>query len=340
MKSVSLIFFIMSESFLIPAFSFAVELSPPTSRAFPENVSEYADYVQTASSGRKESGMFGMTRDEGARFHEGMDIRSFFRDDSGKPADGVFAVLPGKISHLCGEINGSYGRYVVLEHSDGKILFYTLYAHLDSLNPTLSEGQSVEKGEFIGVLGRTSSVYDFPKGTEHLHFEVGLRLGGESFIRWYERTFSRDDKNLHSFWNGLNLSGTDPTAFFSSFPRFRDFSSWMDSTLNTAFSVVVRSKKIPEILEFSPGLLRGSMPEGISAWRADFSWSGMPLRFYPLEEKDVGDVKEAITLDFVYEKYLLLSEKRGMILNSGGRILPGKRLRSVAEIIFGEDFRE
>ena len=325
----------MSESLLIPTFSFADELHPPTSRAFPENASEAADYVQPASSGRRESGMFGMTRNDGTRFHEGIDIRSFSRDASGKPSDAVFAVLSGKISHLCGEINGPYGRYVVLEHSDGKIIFYTLYAHLDSLNPELSEGRWAEKGAVLGVLGKSSSVYDFPAGTEHLHFEVGLRLSHDSFIRWYEGRFPSWDRNLHSFWNGLNLAGADPQKFFSSFADFPDFVSWMRTEIEPAFVVFVGIGEVPDILRLSPGLLSGGIPENPKGWRITFSWSGLPLEFVPegegMEEISPGTLR----VEKVYEKHLQKSLARGMLFRSDGKIVPGRNLETSLDIIFG-----
>ncbi|MEW1724599.1 LysM peptidoglycan-binding domain-containing M23 family metallopeptidase [Streptomyces sp. NPDC093109] len=57
---------------------------------------------------------------------------------------------------------GSYGNQVVIRHSDGK---YSQYAHLSALS--VSNGQSVDVGQQIGVSGATGNVTG-----PHLHFEI------------------------------------------------------------------------------------------------------------------------------------------------------------------------
>lgn len=334
MRVFALILFWVSGSFAVPTFSFAASLHSPTACPCPKNRAELKNYVQPASSGTTESGMFGMTRNGGTRFHEGLDIRSFSRDEFGKASDEVFSVFPGIVAHVCRENNGSYGKYVVLEHFSGGILFYTLYAHLDSVSSDISEGQKIREGAVLGVLGESSSVYDFPPGTEHLHFEVGVRLGGESFIRWYDRTFPAWDKNLHAFWNGMNLAGADPVVFFASFPRFDNFSEWMKSELSPAFEVFVRTETVPEILEFSPGFLCGNVPSKPAGWKISFSWCGVPLKFTPAEDTDkFYSDREIIN---VYENYIQKSFSVKMLENENGKIVPGKNLRKTLDIIFGE----
>ena len=54
-----------------------------------------ADYLQPTESGRLESGAFGMVRDDGHRFHEGLDIRPAGRTKSGEPTDLVFSAMEG-----------------------------------------------------------------------------------------------------------------------------------------------------------------------------------------------------------------------------------------------------
>ena len=51
------------------------------------------DYLQPTVSGRLESATFGMVREEGHRFHEGIDIRPGRRDAAGEPLDLVRAAM-------------------------------------------------------------------------------------------------------------------------------------------------------------------------------------------------------------------------------------------------------
>lgn len=58
--------------------------------------------------------------------------------------------------------NASYGNFVKIKHPNG---YYTLYAHLDSVNVSLN--QTVNAGQVIGVMGNTGNSYG-----SHTHFEV------------------------------------------------------------------------------------------------------------------------------------------------------------------------
>lgn len=328
--SVSILKSLMLGLFVIPAFSFA-EITFPTEASIPDDLSLY---IQPTVSGNWRSGTFGMVRNSGKRFHEGWDIKPFKRDSNGKVSDKVFSVLKGRVVHVCNVNNGSYGKYVVLEHSNSDVCFYSLYAHLDSVSPDIEEGLFVSAGTLLGIMGNTSSVYKIPKGLEHLHFEVGFRLGGKSFQDWYEKTFDKSDKNLHSFWNGLNLSGFDPALFFQE--KSPDIKRILDE-IPTAFSVVVYSGKTPDILEYSPGLLTEPAGQGrkVNFWKVEFSWSGLPKSFTPI----YGNAKDKpvkIKIENVYNKYIQNLIKRGMIISSGKTFIPGKNLINTLEIIFGE----
>ena len=86
-------------------------------------------------------------------FHNGVDIAA----DSGTP---IVAALKGKVATA--EYSDSYGNYVVVDHGKG---LSTLYAHCSELQ--VQEGQTVQKGETVGLVGSTG-VSTGP----HLHFEV------------------------------------------------------------------------------------------------------------------------------------------------------------------------
>jgi len=70
-------------------------------------------------------------------------------------------------SYSCG-CGGGYGNYIVLQHEDG--VYQTVYAHCYTIY--VSEGDTVRKGQLIGLVGSTG----YSTGP-HLHFEV--RKNGE-----------------------------------------------------------------------------------------------------------------------------------------------------------------
>lgn len=116
------------------------------------------------------------------------------------------------VSRVAGK--SSYGRYVVLEHPGVTPAVYTLYAHLGSVTSGLSVGQTSNKEQVLGIMGRSASGYAIPKDRAHLHFEIGLMLS-RSFQLWYVgRKFG--SPNDHGLWNGMNLVGMDPLVFIPS----------------------------------------------------------------------------------------------------------------------------
>jgi murein DD-endopeptidase MepM/ murein hydrolase activator NlpD len=108
--------------------------------------------------------------------HTGIDI-------PGDPGTPILAAGPGKVVYAGqGVYRGGnnvfddpYGKAVVIEHSfsyQGEPLF-TLYAHMSEI--LVVEGQEVEVGETIGLLGSTGRTTG-----PHLHFEV--RLGKNEYF--------------------------------------------------------------------------------------------------------------------------------------------------------------
>jgi hypothetical protein len=85
--------------------------------------------------------------------HSGIDIAA-----SGGP---ILAAASGTIT-FAGTNGGSYGNWIRIGHAAG---YQTIYAHLSSIG--VKNGQTVEKGQQIGVMGNTGG----SSGT-HLHFEV------------------------------------------------------------------------------------------------------------------------------------------------------------------------
>jgi murein DD-endopeptidase MepM/ murein hydrolase activator NlpD len=88
------------------------------------------------------------------RMHEGIDI-------IGKSS--ILAADEGVIEYA-GYKSGGLGNAIIINHNNG---FKTVYGHLRSVK--VKEGQIVEKGDVIGIMGSTGH----STGT-HLHFEVHL----------------------------------------------------------------------------------------------------------------------------------------------------------------------
>lgn len=68
-----------------------------------------------------------------------------------------------------GDRPGGFGHTVILKHTgaDGRV-FYTLYAHMDTVPDHLRLGQQVSAGDIIGQVGDSGA----DEGKYHLHFEV------------------------------------------------------------------------------------------------------------------------------------------------------------------------
>jgi murein DD-endopeptidase MepM/ murein hydrolase activator NlpD len=153
-------------------------------------------------------GMPGWTREQGLRFHKGLDIlpvryekqastvtisyydprkrKSFSRKEPILiPKDEIYAVLDGTVIVANNsEARSGYGRYLMLEHefADGSP-FITMYAHLDRLE--VKQGEKVARGDVIGWMGNTSSNSggrNYLRAIPHCHFEVG-RIINPKFTR-------------------------------------------------------------------------------------------------------------------------------------------------------------
>ena len=238
--------------------------------------------VQPSASGNPATGLFGNARDGGSKFHEGLDIRPEKRDKRGEPTDTVRSTLAGKVAHIAPIPNGTYGRYVVLEHAEPGMCFYTLYAHLHSTAPSLRLGGAVPAGTALGIMGRSDNARGFPKERAHLHFEIGLRLSPD-FNTWYARQ-RFPEPNRQGNWNGYNLLGIDPLPFLQAGLAKGRPPSLAALLRNEpiALVVLISTNQIPRFIRENPALLRQRLPTHISGWRIDFTWYGLPHGWTPL----------------------------------------------------------
>lgn len=107
----------------------------------------------------------GITKKYNILTHKGVDIgwRGGDNDNILAHSDGkVVWLQTGQRNNTKSKGNATYGNCIKIKHSNG---YYTLYAHLDSVNVKL--GQTVKKGTKIGYMGNTGNSYG-----KHLHFEV------------------------------------------------------------------------------------------------------------------------------------------------------------------------
>jgi peptidase M23-like protein len=266
-----------------------------------------------------EGGQYGFVRDpiETAsglvytRFHEGIDIRPLNRDAAGEPIDEIHAIAAGKIVHV-NPVPGysNYGRYIVIEHQWDGCSYYSLYGHLSSAG--VSPGQSVAKGDVIGVMGHTGAGINLERA--HVHLELNLMLS-HRFEEWYQK-YCRTDPNHHRIYNGMNLTGINlPRLYLAlqkepglTIPKFLEKEE-------VFYKVTVPKSKNFELARAYPWMLRGRVSETDPSWEVSFERSGLPLQVrssnLPVVEPTLTFIKKS-TIDY---RYLT----RGQIAGRNGR---------------------
>jgi murein DD-endopeptidase MepM/ murein hydrolase activator NlpD len=232
-----------------------------------------------------EGGQYGFVRDPietpagiiYKRFHEGIDIRPLYRDARGEPLDEVRAIADGKVVHT-NQISGfsNYGRFVVVEHRWDGADYYSLYAHLSSI--AVQNGQRVQRGERLGVMGHTGEGID--QGRAHLHLELNLMLSRE-FEPWYDAHF-KNDPNRHGLYNGLNLAGIDLARLYLALRAQPSLTmSEFLGQETTFYKVTLPGSKHFDLLKRYRWLLRSPPAHNAKSWEISFAQSGVPLRIEP-----------------------------------------------------------
>jgi hypothetical protein len=144
--------------------------------------------------------------------------------DLGKP---VLATAPGVVI-TAKTLNGSYGRYVVIDHGNG---YSSLYGHMNAIVATV--GQYVDQGDLVGYLGSSGN-----STGPHLHFEE--RLNGTDFAAYFHRkrfvmnttakSTNCPDSPVAGDWNG---DGTDNVGVFHRDPAGSVFQQLVGTTTTT-----------------------------------------------------------------------------------------------------------
>lgn len=119
--------------------------------------------------------------------------------------DTVVASAGGKVITRRDLGNTSYGKYLVIDHGNG---WTSYYAHLSSFS--VSEGQSVSKGQKIGAVGNTGG-----STGDHLHYEQRLNgsyqsvyFDGVKAYYWGTKSY----KSQNSCGSSGNATGTINTS--------------------------------------------------------------------------------------------------------------------------------
>ena len=303
---------------------------PTDNTAFEKN-EPLETYIQPTCSGNPISGTYGYVRDNRTRFHEGIDIKSIHRGHHNIPQDQVFACLPGSVAYINDRpAFSSYGRYIVLEHAEQGLHFYSLYAHLAKITQTLKTGQKVQQNAILGQMGH-SSCSPIPISRAHLHFEIGLKLGSlQTFQTWYNlQKFST--KNHHGMWNGMNLVGLDPLRFLR---KRTSFSSFLKEQ-PVAFILDIYRTKTPDFIHQNPALISKQESLKPQGWRVSFNWVGAPIRFEPIFTRS----SKKISLHFCdHHELFRLGNRHTLEFDKKGVPYIGKTLQRQLFCLWGENF--
>lgn len=233
-----------------------------------------------------EGGQYGFVRDPlqtgsaliYSRFHEGIDIRPLQRDANGEPLDEVRAIADGLVVHT--NMNpawSNYGNYIVIEHRWGGSPYYSLYAHLRSVD--VQRARRVARGEHIGAMGYTGAGLNQERA--HLHLELNMMLSRE-FGSWYE-AFNKKEPNHHGIYNGINLVGLDVARLYLALRKRPELTiAQFLAGEETFYRVRIPASKHFDLAEMYPWLRSGNVRRG--AREISFNRAGVPLKIVPANE--------------------------------------------------------
>lgn len=313
-----------------------IEISWPTPNPAWERGQSYEHWVQPTVSGDPQSGLFGSVRSNGTQFHEGLDIKPVSRDARGEPRDQVTAAMDGVVRNISAHAGeSSYGRYIVIEHPGVYPAVYTLYAHLARIEPGLSEGMSVKRGQAIGTMGHSSGGYSIPTDRAHLHFEIGLRLT-DNFASWYGWK-KLGSPNQQGLYNGMNLMGTDPRDFLEKWRGHRvdNFDQYF-AGLRPAVRLRVATSRVSDFISRYPALLRQPITGLVGGWEVQCDVTGLPFAWTPLSPVQVAGMRAGSVEILAVDTAALRSFRgKSLIRTRSGRPSPGPDLTTMLQLVFG-----
>ena len=222
----------------------------------------------------------------------------------------------------------------MLEHPEVSPAIYTLYAHLARIEPGLTEGRRVKRGEVIGLMGHSSSG-NIPADRAHLHFEIGLMLSRD-FPAWYAwKKFG--SPNQQGLWNGMNLMGVDPREFLEKYRAHRldNFEEYFAGK-PAAVRLRVATTRVPDFITRYPALLKKPLNGFVAGWEVQCDVTGLPFAWTPLSANEVAGMRPG-SVDILSVDNAALRAFRGksLIRTRGGRETPGSDLTTMLQLVFG-----
>lgn len=123
-------------------------------------ITEFSLVQWPLTEGTTVSSFFGYRSCEGcSSFHSGID----FTPGAGVPIE---AIADGTVVGST-VADGSWGTHVTIEHVIDGVVFRSSYAHMQSGSMGLSIGDTVERGQVLGLVGNTGQSMG-----AHLHFTI------------------------------------------------------------------------------------------------------------------------------------------------------------------------
>jgi murein DD-endopeptidase MepM/ murein hydrolase activator NlpD len=141
----------------------AVEAVEPERDRFA--ITEFTLVQWPLVEGTTVSSFFGFRSCEGcSSMHSGID----FTPGAGVPIEAIAdgTVVGSSVA------DGSWGTHVTIEHNVDGVVFRSSYAHMQSGSMPLSLGDTVERGQVIGLVGNTGQSMG-----AHLHFTIQTESG-------------------------------------------------------------------------------------------------------------------------------------------------------------------
>ena len=154
----------------------------------------------------------------------------------------VLAAGSGKVITVKDLGDTSFGKYVVIEHSDGS---KTLYAHLNSYS--VKEGDSVSQGQIIGVMGSSGNASGV-----HLHFEYSA---GDPWKDFYNAEYAKNivfEQNVRSNNDSYNGDKTVVEVIDKNYKKVGNYyyySGLVDLAVPLIDKIKLSSSKITESSE-------------------------------------------------------------------------------------------